>query len=68
MNLFRIVMSAALLSAPVFACTEADGDVPDYVAENEPIETELGYFTLELEADSGQRWPQSTGRGSVATT
>ena len=66
MNTFRILLTASLMSVPLFACTTGDADGPEYVQANNPVESDLGYFTLELEPADGAVWPDHTGPTALA--
>lgn len=66
MNAIRILLTASIVSAPLLACTSGDDDGVEYVQANNPVETDLGWFTLELEPAPGNPWPQYIGPTDLA--
>lgn len=65
MQFSRILLAMSLVSAPL-ACTTDGADGPEYVEANQPMDTALGWFTLELEPVEGHAWPGLGGPTALA--
>lgn len=64
--LFRTALSLCLAAgAAAVACTPEEDPDP-YVRANAPIETDRGYFVLELRAAEGRSWPEYVGPTTLA--
>lgn len=66
MHLFRTLLSLSLLAATASACSPEEDLEPMLAAEDTPIDTVNGAFTLRLEAAEGQAFPKFTGPTTLA--
>lgn len=66
MRVLNILLTASLVGAPLAACTSGDAGGPEFVQANIPIESDLGWFMLELEPTHGSAWPQYGGPTELA--